>query len=150
MLKRYKLLSLVLAVMLLMGSVSGASLAEEPDVTQPEITATPVPATDTPVPATDTPVPVTDTPEPEITATPEPAEETEEPVEEIESLVPADYEKIAENSRFNLYLKQDTIAIIVESKASGKVLYSTVQDPDNHRANDILHYSSALIASERM
>lgn len=70
------------------------------------------------------------------------AEEVEEATatdlqQEEPASIPEDYKKIAESSRFNLYLKEDTIAIIVESKASGKLLYSTVQDPDNHRANDI-------------
>ena len=43
--------------------------------------------------------------------------------------LPEAYEKIAENSRFNLYLRRDTLALIVESKATGKVMYSTVQNP---------------------
>ena len=49
--------------------------------------------------------------------------------------VPAGYELIAENSRFNLYLRRDTLAVIVESKQSGKVLYSTVQNPDEMKDN---------------
>ena len=49
--------------------------------------------------------------------------------------VPADYEKIAENSRFTLYLKRETLALIVESKNSGKVLYTTVQNPDEMKDN---------------
>ena len=54
--------------------------------------------------------------------------------EEASSL-PEGYERIAENSRFNLYLKRDTLALIVESKASGKLLYSTVQNPDEMKDN---------------
>ena len=49
--------------------------------------------------------------------------------------VPAGYEAIAENSKFTLYLKRDTLALIVESKNSGKVLYSTVQNPDEMKDN---------------
>ena len=50
-------------------------------------------------------------------------------------LIPEEYEKIAENSRFNLYLKQENLALIVESKANGKVLYTTVQDPAQMKDN---------------
>ena len=48
-----------------------------------------------------------------------------------ETAVPEGYEQIAENSRFNLYLRRDTLALIVESKATGKVMYSTVQNPED-------------------
>lgn len=47
--------------------------------------------------------------------------------------IPQGYEWVAENSRFNLYLKADTLALIVESKASGKLMYSTVQNPDDFK-----------------
>ncbi len=49
--------------------------------------------------------------------------------------IPMGYARVAQNSRFNLYLKQDTMALIVESRESGKLLYSTVQDPENHKDN---------------
>ena len=49
--------------------------------------------------------------------------------------LPEAYEKIAENSRFNLYLRRDTLALIVESKATGKVMYSTVQNPEDMKDN---------------
>ena len=49
--------------------------------------------------------------------------------------LPEGYEKIAENSRFNLYLKKDTLALIVEGKNSGKLLYSTVQNPQDMKDN---------------
>ena len=55
--------------------------------------------------------------------------------EDAAPLIPGDYEKIAENSRFNLYLRRDTLAVIVESKSSGKVLYSTVQNPEEMKDN---------------
>ena len=45
---------------------------------------------------------------------------------EESAALPEGYEKIAENSRFNLYLRRDTLAVIVESKTSGKLMYSTV------------------------
>ena len=53
----------------------------------------------------------------------------------ITAAIPEGYEKIAENSRFSLYLKQDTLALIVESKANGKLLYSTVQNPEEMKDN---------------
>ena len=49
--------------------------------------------------------------------------------------LPEAYEKIAENSRFNLYLRRDTLALIVESKSTGKVMYSTVQNPEDMKDN---------------
>ncbi|MBQ8137576.1 MAG: hypothetical protein IJ174_09100, partial [Clostridia bacterium] len=52
-----------------------------------------------------------------------------------ENAIPGGYDRIAENSRFNLYLKMDTLAVIVDSKASGKLLYSTVQNPDEMKDN---------------
>ena len=51
------------------------------------------------------------------------------------SALPEGYERIAENNRFILYLKRDTLALIVESKESGKLLYSTVQNPDEMKDN---------------
>ncbi len=48
--------------------------------------------------------------------------------------IPAEYRLVASNSRFNLYLREDTVAIIVESKATGKLLWSTLRDPENHKA----------------
>ena len=42
--------------------------------------------------------------------------------------IPGDYHQVAENSRFTLYLREENLSIIVESKKNGAVLYSTVQD----------------------
>ena len=50
-----------------------------------------------------------------------------------ENTIPAGYEQVAQNSRFNLYLCRDNLGIIVESKESGKLLYSTLRDPENHK-----------------
>ena len=44
--------------------------------------------------------------------------------------VPEPYRLAASSSRFNLYVREDTLAIIVESRANGSRLYSTVQNPD--------------------
>ncbi len=52
-----------------------------------------------------------------------------------EGAVPEGYELIAENSRFNLYLRKSTLAVIAESKESGKRLYSTVQNPEEMKDN---------------
>ena len=49
--------------------------------------------------------------------------------------LPAGYEKIAENSRFDLYLKQDTLALIIENRETGKRLYSTVRNPEDMKDN---------------
>ncbi len=49
------------------------------------------------------------------------------------SAIPAGYEQVAQNSRFNLYLCRDNLAIIIESKASGNLMYSTLRDPENHK-----------------
>ena len=171
MLKKSKLLSLALVLTLLLGMLSGPALAEDVQATD-EPAATEIAA----VNATEEPAPA-ETPEPEAEDETPDAEETEDEVAEVDadetadeveeveqtdeteetadeeeaeeagSHIPEGYNKIAENSRFNLYLKEDTIAIIVESKATGNVLYSTVQDPDNHRANDLWkgYFQSGII-----
>ena len=62
------------------------------------------------------------------------AEEAEAPAAQNPE-IPAEYKQVTENSRFNLYLREDTLAIIVESKATGKLLWSTLRDPENHKAS---------------
>lgn len=49
--------------------------------------------------------------------------------------IPKGYEKIAENSAFNLYLMRENLSLAVESKASGNVLHSTVQDTTGLKDN---------------
>ena len=76
----------------------------------------------------------------EETETPKAPETTEEGEAQAENTaadtaIPENYEKIAENSRFNLFLREDTLALIVQSKASGNVMYSTVQNPDEMKDN---------------
>lgn len=61
--------------------------------------------------------------------------ETEAEMEAV-SAIPAEYSKVAENSRFNLYLREANLSIIVESKASGKLLHSTVQSLDGLKDNE--------------
>ena len=65
------------------------------------------------------------------------AEETPvaEAAEEALSAIPEEYEKIAENTRFDLYLNRDTLALIIRSKKTGHVLYTTVQNADEMKDN---------------
>ena len=53
--------------------------------------------------------------------------------EESASAVPPEYKLAAQSSRFNLYVREDTLAIILESKLNGSLLYSTVQNPDDFK-----------------
>ena len=47
--------------------------------------------------------------------------------------IPPKYRLAAQSSRFNLYVREDTLAIIVESRGNGSRLYSTVQNPDDFK-----------------
>ena len=47
--------------------------------------------------------------------------------------IPGDYSLAVSSDSFNLYLKEDTLAIILESRKNGSVLYSTVQNPDDFK-----------------
>lgn len=49
--------------------------------------------------------------------------------------IPSDYEFVCENSAFNLYVKRENLSIVVESKESGNLLYSTVQDTTGLKDN---------------
>lgn len=123
MLRRSKLLSLALALMMLLTALCPAAIAEETgdaDVTTEAETAET---------AAEEAAPEEETPAEEA------AEEGTPEAAEANAKIPADYEKVAEDARFNLYLKKETLAIIVESKASGAVLYSTVQNPDDFKDN---------------
>ncbi len=53
--------------------------------------------------------------------------------EQSASSVPPEYRLAAQSGRFNLYVRDDTLAIIIESKANGSLLYSTVQNPDDFK-----------------
>ena len=61
------------------------------------------------------------------------AEEAAAPAQNPE--IPAEYKFVTESSDFRLYLREDTVAIIVESKATGSLLWSTLRDPENHKAS---------------
>ncbi len=58
---------------------------------------------------------------------------------------PEGYTQVAQNSRFNLYLKQDTMALIVQSKATGELLYSTVQDANTGNKTWKGFYQSGVV-----
>ena len=47
--------------------------------------------------------------------------------------IPSEYRLAAQSSRFNLYVREDTLAIILESRQNGSLLYSTVQNPDDFK-----------------
>ncbi len=53
--------------------------------------------------------------------------------QERASDVPPEYRLAARSSRFNLYVREDTLAIIVESRNNGSRLYSAVQNPDDFK-----------------
>ncbi len=57
----------------------------------------------------------------------------EETAEVSAAAVPPEYRQAAQSSRFNLYVREDTLAIIVESRQNGSLLYSTVQNPDDFK-----------------
>ncbi|MBQ6564891.1 MAG: hypothetical protein IJL88_13320 [Clostridia bacterium] len=64
------------------------------------------------------------------------AEETAEAItseEENAAVLPTEYKLAAESSRFKLYVREDTLAIIIESKENASRLYSTVQNPDDFK-----------------
>lgn len=59
--------------------------------------------------------------------------------------IPEGYKLVAQNSNFNLYLLESTMAVIVESKANGQLLYSTVQNPNTGNATWKGFYQSGLV-----
>lgn len=123
--------------MLAVSAVCPAAWAEAPAVEAPEGVeeTTEAPEKDETEAPDEEAAPADEAPEGDAAEAPGDAEA---PADEAaaSSRIPEGYKKVAQNSRFNLYLKEETLAIIVESKETGNVLYSTVQDPDNHRAND--------------
>ena len=59
--------------------------------------------------------------------------------------LPEGYKLVAENSNFKLHLREDTMAVIVESKANGQLLYSTVQNPNTGNATWKGFYQSGIV-----
>ena len=56
--------------------------------------------------------------------------------DEAANPIPDGYAQVAESEKFNLYLREDTLALIIESKANGSLLYSTVQHPEDFKDQD--------------
>ncbi len=52
---------------------------------------------------------------------------------EAGAALPPEYKLAAQSSRFNLYVREDTLAIVLESRNNGSLLFSTVQNPDNFK-----------------
>ena len=119
---RFKLLAALLALILALG-LSGTVLAEEVTGTVTEESTTVTEETTTA--AEETPAAAEETPAA--------AEETETSAEDPMPVLPPEYRLAAESSRFNLYVREDTLAIILESRENGSMLYSTVQNPDDFK-----------------
>ena len=64
---------------------------------------------------------------------------------EAAETVPASYKQVAENSEFVLYLQEDTLALIVQSKQTGALLYSTVQDANTGNKTWKGFYQSGIV-----
>ncbi len=65
--------------------------------------------------------------------------------EDAPSAVPADYRLAAQSSAFNLYVQEKTMAVILESRENGKLLYSTVQNPNTGNATWKGFYQSGIV-----
>jgi hypothetical protein len=59
--------------------------------------------------------------------------------------IPADYQRVAENSAFCLYLQEDTMALIAQCKENGQLLYSTVQNPNTGNKTWKGFYQSGIV-----
>ena len=63
------------------------------------------------------------------------AEDTASDAEAESVSLSTEYREVARNDRLTLYLREDMMAIIVESNANGQRLYSAVQNPDEMKDN---------------
>ena len=59
--------------------------------------------------------------------------------------VPEGYKQVAESSAFKLYLLEETMAVIIQSKESGELLYSTVQDANTGNKTWKGFYQSGIV-----
>lgn len=50
--------------------------------------------------------------------------------------IPSEYAKVAESDSYKLYLYEPTMSVILENKASGQVMYSTLMDKDDDGVNN--------------
>ena len=59
--------------------------------------------------------------------------------------VPKGYKPVAESSRFSLYLEEKTMAVIIQSKENGQLLYSSVQNPNTGNKTWKGFYQSGIV-----
>ena len=59
--------------------------------------------------------------------------------------IPKGYKPVAENSQFRLHLLEETMAVILESKVNGELLYSTVQNPNTGNKTWKGFYQSGIV-----
>ncbi len=59
--------------------------------------------------------------------------------------IPEGYKLVAQNSDFNLYLLESTMAVIAQSKANGQLLYSTVQNANTGNKTWKGFYQSGIV-----
>lgn len=59
--------------------------------------------------------------------------------------IPEGYKQVAENSGFRLHLQEETMAVILESKLNGELLYSTVQNPNTGNKTWKGFYQSGIV-----
>ncbi len=59
--------------------------------------------------------------------------------------VPADYVLAAESSTFSMYVQEKTMAVILQSKENGQLLYSTVQNADTGNKTWKGFYQSGIV-----
>lgn len=65
--------------------------------------------------------------------------------EDAAAAVPEDYKLAAQSSTFSLYVQEKTMAVILQSKANGHLLYSTVQDANTGNATWKGFYQSGIV-----
>lgn len=97
--------------------------------------------------AEDVSAPVPETEADAVGAQEEAAEEVEEEAaeEEVVLTAPEGYVLAAQSSTFNLYVQEKTMAVILQSKENGELLYSTVQNPNTGNATWKGFYQSGIV-----
>jgi hypothetical protein len=59
-----------------------------------------------------------------------------------------DHELIAQNGKLEMYFKEDTLSIIIRDKKTGAVMYSTVSDPDPANNNEWQNFMRSGVVVE--
>ena len=59
--------------------------------------------------------------------------------------IPEGYNPVAESSAFTMYLEEKTMAVILQSKENGELLYSTVQDANTGNKTGKGFYQSGIV-----